>query len=143
MFVTVNETLTALMERFVPIHEGHIGTWKTRCRAATKFAGQTYAAGCRVGTTRLGNNADVALLVSNTNNWALVLRVYSGEDFLTEIDGKPAALPKMDPVSVFRSTEDECRDLLLAIASAYASESDDGFGGAPDLDANDGTDDGF
>ncbi len=142
MFVTVNETLTGLMEHFTPILDSQVALWSKRCRSATKFPGQTYEAGCRIETTKLGNAADVALLVSNKDNWALVLRVYSGKDFNTQIDGKDVALPIMEPVSVFRSTEDECRDLMLSIAAAYVSDTDDGFGGAPEVDDSD-TDDGF
>lgn len=133
MFTTTNEALKDLMARFTEIPEPRVAQWRTRCRSAQTFPGQTYAPGFRVQTTKLGTNADVALLVSNRDNWALVLRVYSGSDFATTIDGKPAQFPVMDPISVFRSDEDECRDLLLAMASAYAKESDDGFGDPDEL----------
>lgn len=141
MFTTTNETLTDLMNRFDPIAEHQVGSWRTRCRSASKNPGQTYQSGFRIATTKLGTNADVALLVSNRDNWALVLRVYSGSDFNTELDGKPAAFPIMDPVSVFRSDEEECRDLLLAIAQAYTKQSDDGFGNPGENEVE--TDDGF
>lgn len=139
MFTVQNETLTELLSRFDPIAEHRTSQWRTRCRSAVQNPGQTYSSGFRVQTSKLGSNADVALLCSNRDNWALVLRVYSGQDFKTELEGKPASFAIMDPVSVFRSDESECRDLLVSIVQAYFKSADDGFGDpGEELEKDDG-----